>query len=295
MLTNDFEGNKKISHGCLIRIQSVYPTLKKAEKKAADFLLSDPETLVLSSVVKAAELAGCSEATFTRLAKKLGYSGFPELKSVLLKKADEQIQTMYGNFSRDDSLIDIATKVFQTSIQNINDTLSLLDTVNYKQAFYIMLNAKKCVFIGAGDAYSVAHSAYLKFYRMGMHVSCHEDYDLQLIDVSKLQKNDVLFIISYSGRTKSILSLMKSAKDMGARIITISNYPLSPIGKLSDAVLQTAAFTSASNSSAEIITKRISELCIIESLYINMLIHLSQDELYRMRLTEEILSINKVN
>jgi Transcriptional regulators len=276
----------KLSHRCALRIYAVYETLKKAEKKAVDFMLDNAELVAQSPVTEIAKLADCSEATYIRLAKKLGYSGYPEMKSDLLRKADEHIHTMYGALDSNDDEISVATKVFGTSVQSLNDTLGIIDPQKYKMALEIMQNARRFVFLGAGDAYIVAYSAYMKFFRMGFPASCSSDLDLQLIDATKMDERDVMIVISHSGETKSVYQVVQCAKKKNAKIITISNYPRSTIGKHSDVVLQTAAFVP--DMLGEIITKRIPELCMIESLYINMLIRSDMKE------ADEYLLINKL-
>ncbi|MBC7958339.1 MAG: MurR/RpiR family transcriptional regulator, partial [Vallitaleaceae bacterium] len=93
---------EKIPHSCLVKMQSVYDSLKSAEKKAADLLLSEPTYLESASIIEAALRAGCSEATFTRLAKKLGYLGYPELKSHLTEGEVKQNASLYEDISETD-------------------------------------------------------------------------------------------------------------------------------------------------------------------------------------------------
>jgi DNA-binding MurR/RpiR family transcriptional regulator len=94
------------------------------------------------------------------------------------------------------------------------------------------------------------------------------DFDGQLVQASQLSENDVVIAMSHSGRTSTVNGVIKEAKRRRAKIISITNVPVSPLSKQSDAVLLTASF--AQNSMGEVMTKRIPELCIIESLYISL-------------------------
>jgi len=105
---------------------------------------------------------------------------------------------------------------------------------------------------------------------MGVDTYFAFDFELQLINTSRLSQGDVLVAISYSGKTKTIVDIVKHARNLGVKVIAITNYPLSPLAKNADIVLLTASF--AENIRGEIISKRITELCILECLYVNVLV-----------------------
>jgi RpiR family carbohydrate utilization transcriptional regulator len=110
--------------------------------------------------------------------------------------------------------------------------------------------------------------------------------------MSKFTENDVLIVISHSGRTQSLYEVAKCARLNKAKIIAITNYPFSPIAKLVDAVILTASFSP--NIYNEIMAKRIPELSVIEALYINIL--LCSDPMRQAILSNssKALSLNKI-
>jgi len=282
----------KLSHKCLIRIQSVYTTLKSAEKKAADFILKNPENVADGTIIEVAELAGCSEATFVRIARKLGYTGYPMLKASILQKDEEDTGVLYEEITPNDDPISVVNKVFQTSIQSLLDTVGLLNTDSYLDALHHMKNAKHILFAGVGDSFAVAYTGYLKFSRIGLSSNCSQDFDIQLMEVSKLRSDDLLVIISHSGRTQSLYEVAKYAKLREVPILTITNYPISPIAKIADTVLLTATFVP--NIFGEIMTKRIPELCLLETLYVNTVMHFGKEVSNTLADSTMSISINKL-
>jgi len=283
----------------LIKIQAVYPTLKKAERRAAIYLLENPEAVVSDTIVGAAERAGCSETTWFRFAKRLGFSGFHTLKEELtehmwsVKGQDVASGTsLYEDTSRESSSLGIAQRVFDSSINALRDTCNLIDETQYNSAVNALLCARKIVLCGVGDAYAVVHSTYQKFFRAGLNVYANSDQDLQLIAVGNLMPSDVVIAISYSGRTRSIIDLVKFAKERGSTVIAITNFPVSPLTKNSDIVLLTAAFTKHANG--EIISKRITQLCLIESLYVNLLLKSESDIDSSIQSANAAIDINKL-
>lgn len=281
-----------IPHSCLVKLQAVYDSLKSAERKAADLILEKPTFVSKATIVEAAEEGGCSEATFVRLAKKLGYRGYPELKVDLSKGRMEGAHNLYEGITEEDSCENVVKKVFQASIQALTDTLNILDMGEHNKAIEAISNANKLVFCGVGDAANVAQSGYQKFIRIGANVQASADPDVQLITASHLSIGDVLIVISHSGRTKSIIDLVKYTKETGATIICITNYPVSPLAKNSDITLLTAAF--AEHIKGEVMSKRVAELCILESLFVNVLLRQKEKFLEDLNRSNMALEANKL-
>jgi RpiR family transcriptional regulator, carbohydrate utilization regulator len=281
-----------IPHSCLVKLQAVYDSLKSAERKAADLILEKPEFVSKATIVEAAEEGGCSEATFVRLARKLGYRGYPELKVHLRKGRMSRSENLYAGITEEDTCENVVKKVFQSSIQALTDTLNILDMVEYNKAVETISKANKLVFCGVGDAANVAQSGYQKFIRIGANVQVSADLDLQLITVSHLAPGDVLIVISHSGRTKSIIDLVKYTKETGATIICITNYPVSPLAKNSDITLLTAAF--AEHIKGEVMSKRVAELCILESLFVNVLLKQRERFIEDLNRSNMALEVNKL-
>lgn len=284
--------NAMISHKFLIRIQSVYGVLKSAEKRAADTILENPQFIANSSIVDVAKVSQCSDATLIRLARKLGYSGYPELKSSILLSDLNQEDCFYEELLPTDDCMTILDKVFNAAKQALTDTQALIGKEEFEKALSYIINANTIFFNGSGDASTVAYSAFLKFSRCGFNARYSRDFDVQLVEASKLKKNDVIVIITHSGNTQTLFDVAKCAKLKNAKIITITTYPLSHIAKISDVILSTAAFSP--NIYNEIMAKRIPELSIIEALYINAI--LKSDKIHHeiLQQSNDSLLLNKI-
>ena len=281
----------KIPHRCVISLHAVYGNLKTAEKKAVDYLLENPEDIPFMIVADFAEKAGCSEATIVRFSKRLGYDGYPELKRDFIALSKNEISIEYDNISQDDSAVDILKKVFESSSSALDDTLNILNKDSFNKAANCISESNRIAFAGFGDAVIVAMEAQQKFIRAGKHTYFSPDPDTQLIYASQLEQGDVLVAISHSGRTVPLINTVKTASEKGATIISITNYPVSILTKKSDIVLQTAAFSRT--DSGEVISKRLTALCIVESLYLTWLMKDQKSLLPILQASDEIVKINK--
>jgi RpiR family transcriptional regulator, carbohydrate utilization regulator len=282
----------KIPHKCLLNIKAVYDIIQSAEKKAVDFILSNPEEIENSTISEVAVKSGCSEATIVRVVKRLGYEGFPELKADFAKISEEDHYIEYEEIKESDDASKIVKKVFDSSIAAINDTFGIMNMSDFKKALELLLSANKIMFCGVGDASLVAEEAYQRFTRAGQNCYTSADYDIQLVLSSQLNRNDVLVAISYSGRSQSVIKIAKVTKKTGAKIIAITNFPISPLSKKSDIVLQTAVFSKY--VTGEIISKRITELLLIEALYINFILKKGSSAMNKLKQSNETLKENKV-
>ena len=170
---------QKITYQCLLRIQSVYDSLKSAERRAVDFLMTDPEFLAKNSIVEVAVRAGCSEATLVRLSYRMGFGSYSDLKAAVLKEdATENLECLYEGIEEHDDAPTVMGKVMRSSIQAIEDTVSLIDPQAYQRAVDAILAAGRLQFAGIGDAGVVAMSGYYKIFRLGMNVYFSQDDDL---------------------------------------------------------------------------------------------------------------------
>ncbi|HWQ89094.1 MAG TPA: MurR/RpiR family transcriptional regulator [Desulfitobacteriaceae bacterium] len=289
----DSETSGKLPLNSLLKLQAHYGSLKSAEKKAADFLTSNSELVAKSTLAKSAEMAGCSGPTFVRLARKLGYSGFAEMKEELnmSKESQQSKGRFFGRFSSSQSSEEIVTGVFQISIQALNDTLKIFDFEKYKQAFDALKNAKKIVFFGIGDAAAVAMSAYVKFTRIGFNCQVANDPDLMLMHSANMRKGDVGVMISHSGRTKCLVNSAKYLRSKGVTVLSITNFPITPLVKNSDICIMTCAY--AEHLKGEVMAIRVVGLCIIESLFIDILAKDHEHEV-KMNKCNEAVKINKL-
>lgn len=279
----------RIPHRCLIKLKGVYRTLKSAERKAADHLLAVPDEVHDAGIVELAARAGCSEATVVRLARKLGYAGFPELKEDFARVGTE---VPYRDIALSDAPDVVLKKVFENSIQALTDTLETLDMDQYGKAVEALLSAEKIALFGLGNAAVVAREAYQEFLRIGVPCYTAEDSDLQLIIVnSQLARGDALIAISYTGESKPIIEMARQAQERGVTVLAITNFPRSTLAKLADLVLVTAVFQEHVNG--EIGSKRLAQLCVLESLYVNYLVRKGAKVRKNLFASNRALSANK--
>lgn len=276
----------------LVKIKGVYNSLKSAERKAADFVLQNPRSVVEMGIADVAKAAGCSIATLSRFARRIGYNSYRELRADLEPVTESGGTVLYPDVKPDDDYPDILRKVFWSSIRTIEHTMAAIDVDEYRKAVEALNATSRVAFFAIGDAASVAQAGYYKFARIGYQASYSSDPDVTLVTASLLQKGDVALGISYSGRTTTVIRGLKQSKAAGATTIAITNFPLSPVAKVADHVLLTAAF--AESTAGELMAHRVAQLCVLEALWVGVLMRKKDTLKELVSYVNEILQVNKV-
>lgn len=273
----------------LLNIKILYSKMGKAEKQIADWIQEHPGEIISLSIVELAERCKCSEATIVRFSKRLGLSGYQELKISLATESGSS--TVNTNISADDTAYQMYEKVCNDIYCSLELTKKSLNPQNMAHAAKKICSANKIIVLGLGNSASVATDASHKFLRAGLNCFAYCDNHMQVIAASHLTDNDVLLAISHSGSSKDIVDALKIAKEHGATTITITNKGKSPILKFSDIVLSTSANETEYNILA--LNSRIAQLSIIDALYFYIVYNQSDKSLESIKETERSLLSKK--
>lgn len=271
-----------------LNIKVLYNEMGKAEKQIADWILENPGKIISLSIVELAEQCGCSEATIVRFSKRLGLSGYQELKISLASEGGGTCVSTH--ISGEDTAYEIFEKVCNDIYMSLEKTKKSLDSKAIELAAQKLCRAKKIVVFGLGNSASVAIDASHKLLRAGLNAVAYSDNHMQVIAASHLDENDVAIAITHSGSSKDIVEALKIAREHGAATIAITNNGKSPVLKQSDIVLATTA--DETQYSILGLNSRIVQLAIIDSLYFYVVYNRSAEALESIRQTEHSL-LNK--
>ena len=75
----------------ILKAQLLYGDMGKSEKKVADWLISHPGDNLPMSISELAELCESSESTIVRFARRLGFSGYGELKISVAGEQEKKV------------------------------------------------------------------------------------------------------------------------------------------------------------------------------------------------------------
>jgi RpiR family carbohydrate utilization transcriptional regulator len=251
--------------GCFIRIQGTYSSLRTAEQRVADFILKHAEELIYLTVTELAERTQTSESTVVRLCQKIGYKGYQEFKIMLARDLVGPAESVYEQIASSDALPSLKAKVFQANAQALKDTIEVLSDEELGRAVEAIARARRVEIYGIGGSAPLALDAYHKFMKLGIPAVALNDSDLMAMSSSLLGVGDVVLGISHTGASRDVCDAMENAQNAGATTICVTHRATSPITKVSNVKLFTAAKETVFGSDA--MSSRIAQLSIIDVLY----------------------------
>lgn len=221
----------------LVRMETIRRNAKGADAVIAEYLFSHPEKATHLTLQGLAELTHTSYATVCRFFKKLGISGFREFRQMYPSDREKEPSGKPEFLSPAD-----AECPFDRIVSRITDyTTGVLSSLSHRlrqadmeRAVTLLRDASLVHFVGLGTSAVTARYAYTKFFRLKPTCSCEIDTILSKMRAAQMKAGDILFAISSSGRTKSILEIAQLAKKNGASVIALSDFENSPLAAMSD-------------------------------------------------------------
>ncbi|GER67467.1 transcriptional regulator [Weizmannia acidilactici] len=277
-------GNQMQSFPCLHRIQTMYAEFSEKERKIADYILSNPQHLVHSTINQVADDLLVADATVFRFCKRIGFSGFQAMKIALAAEAARPEIEVNEAIKDTDSEKAVAVKVFESNIQTLRDTIHTFNQKHLHDAVEFIRKANSVIFYGFGSSAIVALDAHEKFLQTDLKTAAYTDPHLQLLSAAKLTSDDAAILISHFGSDKDMLKLLHTIQENGAKTIGITQFAKSPLSQKVDVPLFTVSQETDFRSSS--FSSRIVQLSIIDALYVNVMVK-TKDE------NEEVLQKSK--
>lgn len=261
--------------GIIIKLNAMKNQLTSIEKKIAEYILEDPERIKNLTTYEIAQNCDTSQASIVRFSKKLGFSGFPDFKLSLSqdignRKAESHVNIMHEELKSTDSFEIIGKKVATENIRAVNNTYEITDFKELEKAVQAINSARKIMLAGVGFSGIVARDLYFKLMELGKVASFENDSHMQLSYLSTMNENDILFVISHSGKTLELFNLAKVAKNKGIKIITLTSVANNPIRELGNIRLSTVEMKSDFRATA--LSPRISQLTVVDMIYIKLML-----------------------
>lgn len=194
-------------------------SLRKSERKVADFVLADPAVILNMRIIDLANQSQVSEPTVLRFCRALGYDGFQSFKLQLARYLGSS--GIYSQFSVSDadSITDVSKKVFDSTIGSLIAVREELDIPALESAIEALATAERVEFYGFGASGSVAIDAQHKFFRLQVSAAAYTDPHIQHMSAISLKPGDVVVAISQSGRSTALIQSLKLAREAGATVI----------------------------------------------------------------------------
>lgn len=260
--------------GIQARIDHAYPTLRPAERTAADYIRDHADAIADLTVGQLATATGVSEPTVIRLSRKLGFSGYRELRHALRHPYD-------GNQAPFDPLrgfdvnpwdhVDEAPERALNGAKTLLDELRRsLDVPSFRKTVDVLSQASLIDIYGVENSLAPATDLFVKLTYLGLPCRLNTDAYLQQIGAAHLRHGDAAIAFSYSGSSADTVKAIRLAKSRGAHTIAITDEIGSPITNWSDICLYAGRNDHAIYGNA--IFSRMAHTAIVDMLYMGVIL-----------------------
>jgi RpiR family transcriptional regulator, carbohydrate utilization regulator len=211
-----------IANNIIQTIEGACATLRKSERKVADYVLAHPEHVIHMRIVDLAQEARVSEPTVVRFCRAIDCDGFQNFKLALAQHLAHNPRFEQFSLNEQDSAREYTFKVFDTLLDTLKRVREHIDTDAIEAAVAELAQARRVEFYGFGASSAVAMDAQHKFFRLQISSAAYSDPHIQAMSALSLSRQDVVVAISQSGRTRALLDAMQLAHQAGARIIGLA-------------------------------------------------------------------------
>ena len=217
------------------RISVLNDTFTKSERALADHIVRDADSVVMKTITElAGESDSFSTASITRFCKKIGLSGYSELRLELAKEMATDNARRQIVADGENLVPGLVSTVVDASASAINGLKYVLSDDVIKKAVHEILSASSITLAGIGASALVARDLRQKLLRLGIRSLFDADQDVVKVTLSSGRSKDLLIAISYSGTTRETLDAVNIAKENGMRVLAMTKKGDNPISEQAD-------------------------------------------------------------
>ncbi|MDM9648653.1 MurR/RpiR family transcriptional regulator [Rhizobium sp. S163] len=206
--------------------------LSRSELVVAEHLVSMPiDVLIFRSAEEIAAETGTSDATVIRAARRLGFSGLPELKRICSRVMAQTLPTSERLEHRfratGENLTNVAKQMFEAAREVVTATEEQFDENEVSHAVSILEQADTvwCLGIGTSEAEAIHCSVALS--RVGLRTRCSgaSGFTLanQLLD---LRRDDVVVMFHALRDADELKLVVRQISEIGCKVILICGVQL---------------------------------------------------------------------
>ncbi|KOS63310.1 MurR/RpiR family transcriptional regulator [Lysinibacillus agricola] len=200
--------------------------LSKGQRKVAQFVMNNPTAVIGNGAAEVGRQANVSESTVIRFCYAMDFSGYVELQDEIRS----YLMTQDDGASLQPSYTSSFSKIMQRDIQNIQDTIHLINDNMLQKSAKWLHEADNVYILGTRQAASIANwlSYTMKTLRQNVK-QLRLDSDDIVQQVNSMGGHTTLIVFSCDKHSIDIKTIVEIAKKKKVKIIAITDSALSPI------------------------------------------------------------------
>jgi DNA-binding MurR/RpiR family transcriptional regulator len=207
------------------RIRSHYNDLPESERKIADLFLEYPWEVAAYSATELAQWAGSSKAAVSRFIRRIGLSGFEEVRRVARESQNwgSPLSLMPRSMESEDRIEHLRQHVDQ-DVRIISKTFESIDLREIDRIVEALLTARRVLILGYRNSYFLAGYLRMQMLQAREQVfllpEAGETLAEFLVDVVA---DDLLVVIGFRRRVPETILALHAAIEAGSKTLYITD------------------------------------------------------------------------
>lgn len=203
-----------------------FEELSDSEKRVCQFIIANVKRIEKMNVYSIADEAFSSKTVVINTAKKLGFTGFTDMKYYIKQYLEnESVQKKKMKSPQD----------FNSElIETVKMTCNFVGQQELENTAKAILHSNTVYVAARGTSKSVAQHLNHVLITIGIKSVLIDDYNLLSLVAERIDKRELMILISLSGETSKIVDAAKKVKAKNATLVAITSFTHNSLSKLAD-------------------------------------------------------------
>jgi DNA-binding MurR/RpiR family transcriptional regulator len=235
-----------VSSDVIDELRRRYDRLTQSQKRIAEYIVEHPQAVAFSTVDQMAGELDVNPSTIVRFTYRLGLNGFPDLQERMREVVRGQLSRTGDPINESHAAGHLEGTSFGASLshdwQNLHHTISGLDAEAFNRAINLLTRSRRVYVVAGFTTFPVAHYFALVLDRLRSDVSLLASNDAfatpRLVEI---KPEDCVLAVTFPRYARGTHRVAMWAKENKAKVIAITDSPISALGQISDVVLLAAS------------------------------------------------------
>jgi len=220
------------------KLKQAIDSLTPRQRGLAEYILQNPESLAFLTITDLAKKVGVSEATITRFCGTLGYEGYAHLCREVQETIQSELSTVgrfqlvrtMGRHSVETQSSSAFERVLSNEIDNLINLNQNIRTADFYRCIDLMAEADRICVIGSMASSCLAGYLGYMLEKVFPRVDVlHGHGGVAAAVCNSLDQRSLVFLLSFPRYPKVTVELGQLAAQKKAKIVAITNSPISPV------------------------------------------------------------------
>jgi len=223
-----------------------FDRLTQSQKRIAEYIVEHSQAVAFSTVDQMAAQLNVNPSTIVRFTYRLGLNGFPDLQERMRELVRGQLSRTGEPINESNVAGHLEGSGFGASLshdwQNLHQTIAGLDADACSRAVTILARARRAYVVAGFSTFPVAHYFALILDRFRSDVSLLASNDAFATPrLVEMKPEDCVVAFTFPRYAAATHRIVMWAKENSAKVIAVTDSPISAVGQLADVVLLAAS------------------------------------------------------